>query len=102
MSDLLVLGAAELAAAYRRRELSPVEVASATLDAAERLGPELRAFALVDREGALSAAQASEARFAATGSCSTLLFPFPPINDASPRPNLFFLAGVFMPRYPLE
>src|SRR6185503_7766931 len=61
--DLLWLSAADLGRLYRRGELSPVEVANATLDRAQRLQPHLNAFVLIDAEGALAAARASEARW---------------------------------------
>jgi aspartyl-tRNA(Asn)/glutamyl-tRNA(Gln) amidotransferase subunit A len=49
--------------AYRRRELSPVEVVDEHLSRIERLNPQLNAFVLIDAEGARSAAQRSEARW---------------------------------------
>lgn len=57
------LSAAELAAGYRSRELSPVDVAVAALDRAEAINPAYNAFTFVDREGALAQAKASEARW---------------------------------------
>src|SRR4051794_20778362 len=57
--------AAELVAAYRTGELSPVEVATASLERIERLDGELNAFCLLDGERALEQARASEARWAA-------------------------------------
>jgi aspartyl-tRNA(Asn)/glutamyl-tRNA(Gln) amidotransferase subunit A len=58
------LTAVELLAAYRSRELSPVEVARAALERIERDDAELNAFSLVDGERALAEARASEARWA--------------------------------------
>lgn len=52
--------ATELAAAYRRRELSPVEVTKAALAAAERLDGTLRAYLALDPDGALAAARRAE------------------------------------------
>ena len=63
MSDLHSLSAAELIRRYRRRELSPVEVAKDALARIERFNPVINAFVLVDREAALAAAAASEARW---------------------------------------
>ena len=62
--ELCLMDAAALATAYRRREISPVEVASATLDRAEDINPAFNAFTFVDRQGALAAARASEQRWA--------------------------------------
>jgi aspartyl-tRNA(Asn)/glutamyl-tRNA(Gln) amidotransferase subunit A len=49
--------------AYRRRELSPVEVVDDHLARIERLNPSLNAFVVVDADGARAAAAASEARW---------------------------------------
>ncbi|WP_279358314.1 amidase [Methylobacterium indicum] len=50
--------------AYRDRTLSPREVAADALARIDRHGPDLDAFVLVDRDGAMAAAAASEARWA--------------------------------------
>src|SRR5437588_11248621 len=63
MSDLHALSAGELIRCYRRRELSPVEVARDALARIERLNPVVNAFVLIDREAALATAAASEARW---------------------------------------
>ena len=57
------LNAVEMLAAYRERELSPLEVARDALARIERDDPELNAFCLVDGERALADARASEARW---------------------------------------
>ena len=62
MSDIQVLTAGDLIRRYRRREVSPVEVVRDALARIERFNPVVNAFLLVDREGALAAAAASEAR----------------------------------------
>ena len=59
------LGAADLLAAYARRELSPVEVMQAVLAHADGREGELHALCAVDAEAALAAAHASEARWRA-------------------------------------
>src|SRR5262249_11370736 len=55
--------ASALLDAYRERKLSPVEVAQALFARLEALTPRLNAFCIVDRDGALAAARASEARW---------------------------------------
>ncbi|MER9664850.1 amidase family protein, partial [Mesorhizobium sp. M0159] len=64
-SELCRLDAASLTAAYRRKELSPVEVTQAALDRAEEVQPSLNAFTFLDPEGALNAARMAEKRWAA-------------------------------------
>jgi len=63
MPDLHALSAADLLRRYRRRELSPVEVARDALARIDRLNPVINAFVLIDREGVLAAAASSEARW---------------------------------------
>jgi aspartyl-tRNA(Asn)/glutamyl-tRNA(Gln) amidotransferase subunit A len=63
MPDIKSLTAAELLRLYRRRELSPVEVTRDQLGRIETFEPAINAFIIVDRDGALKAAQASEARW---------------------------------------
>ena len=50
-------------ALYRSREISPVEVLAATLDRIDRLDRIHNAFVIIDREGALNDARASEERW---------------------------------------
>jgi len=57
------LSAVELLAAYRARELSPVEATAAMLERIERDDADLNAFCLLDGERALAEARASEARW---------------------------------------
>jgi aspartyl-tRNA(Asn)/glutamyl-tRNA(Gln) amidotransferase subunit A len=64
MTDPTLLDGTALQAAYRSRALSPVEVATALLARIEALEPVLNAFIVVDRAGALAAAQASAERWA--------------------------------------
>jgi aspartyl-tRNA(Asn)/glutamyl-tRNA(Gln) amidotransferase subunit A len=54
---------ASLAAAFRERKISPVEIAKACQAHADAINPRLNAFAFIDHEGALAAARASEARW---------------------------------------
>jgi aspartyl-tRNA(Asn)/glutamyl-tRNA(Gln) amidotransferase subunit A len=51
------LGAADAARAIRRKELSPLELVDALLDRAGRLDGRVRAWALLDRDGARAAAR---------------------------------------------
>lgn len=59
------MDSAALAAAYRRHELSPVEVAEAALDRAGQIQDRFNPFTFLDAEGAFVAARASEARWLA-------------------------------------
>ncbi|MFT3718037.1 amidase [Pseudorhodoferax sp.] len=63
MRALHDLSARELVAAYRRRELSPVEVAQSVLDHVARWEPRLDATWLLQPERALEQARASEQRW---------------------------------------
>ena len=63
MPDIKSLTAAELLRLYRRRELSPVDVTRDQLDRIDKFQPAINAFIIVDRDGALKAAEASEARW---------------------------------------
>jgi len=61
--DIAYASAPELTALYRAGTLSPAEAATALLDRLDRLQPKLNAFCLIDRDGALAAARAAEARW---------------------------------------
>src|SRR5436305_6023055 len=63
MTQIQSLTASELLRLYRRRELSPVDVTRDQLDRIDKSQPAINAFIIVDRDGALKAAQASEARW---------------------------------------
>lgn len=62
--EIAWLTATELVSAFKTRSLSPLEVTKAILARIERLDPLLKAFVLVDSEGALAAASKAEARWA--------------------------------------
>ena len=64
MTDISQFTGAELLRLYQRKELSPVEVVREVLGRIERFEPQVNAFVLVDKDGALAAAAASEARWA--------------------------------------
>ena len=64
-TDLCYTSAADLLDLYRRRSVSPVEVTRTLLDRIAALNPRLNAFLHVDESGALLAATAAEAAYAA-------------------------------------
>ena len=55
--------AASLTESYRKGALSPVEAANQLFDRLDALQPKLNAFCVVDRDGALASARASEERW---------------------------------------
>jgi aspartyl-tRNA(Asn)/glutamyl-tRNA(Gln) amidotransferase subunit A len=55
--------AVDLVEGYRRKTLSPVEITQSALDAIDAYDPAVNAFVLVNHDGALAAAKASEARW---------------------------------------
>ncbi len=61
--DIAYLSAVSLLDLYRRKVLSPVEVTRLILDRLDVLQPRINAFCIVDRDGALAAARASEGRW---------------------------------------
>jgi aspartyl-tRNA(Asn)/glutamyl-tRNA(Gln) amidotransferase subunit A len=61
--DIAFVSAYELCELYRAKQLSPVEATRFLLDRLDALQPKLNAFCIVDRNGALAAAQASEQRW---------------------------------------
>ena len=63
IDEIGYLGVRELAALYRARKLSPVEVARAVLDRIERVDPQVNAMMRVTPEHAMAAARKSEAVF---------------------------------------
>ncbi len=60
-TELCYLGAAELAAAIRSRQLSPVEIVDALLERIQRIEPKLNAFTIVRADEARAAARKAEA-----------------------------------------
>jgi len=61
--DVVYVSAVSLLDLYRKKALSPVEVTRLLLDRLDALQPKINAFCVVERDGALSAARASEARW---------------------------------------
>src|SRR5919199_6193010 len=64
VNEVCWMSALDLAARYRAREISPVEVAEALLARIEHLNPRLRAFLTVTADHARHQARAAEARLA--------------------------------------
>lgn len=62
-AELGYTSASELLRRYRAKQLSPLEVTQALLARIAELNPRLNAYCLVDAEGAIEAARASEARW---------------------------------------
>src|SRR5262245_47853214 len=62
-TDPALLSATELLSLYRANKLSPVEATKASLDRIRKHDARFNAFCLVDEEGALKSAKASEARW---------------------------------------
>src|SRR5207248_4659888 len=62
-SEIAFASAEALAELYRRKALSPVEAAEILFVRIEALQPKLNAFCIVDRDGALAAARASQQRW---------------------------------------
>jgi len=87
-TELCFTPATELAAAIRRRQLSPVEVVDAVLARIEALNPQLNAFLAIDGEGARTAARAAEAAVM-QGEALGLLHGLPvSIKDLEPTAGL--------------
>jgi aspartyl-tRNA(Asn)/glutamyl-tRNA(Gln) amidotransferase subunit A len=63
VTDAADLTAVELLAAYRARDLSPVEATRAVLDRIRALDQQVNAFCLVDEDGAVATATESQARW---------------------------------------
>ncbi len=63
-TEISELSAADLLRLFRRKEVSPVDVARDALDRIGRFEPQIDAFVFTDDDGALQAARASEARWA--------------------------------------
>ncbi|HIG16388.1 MAG TPA: amidase, partial [Candidatus Handelsmanbacteria bacterium] len=63
-SDICYLSAVELRRCFKSGELSPVEVAEATLRRIEGIDPKLNAYVTVTAERALAQARAAEAEYA--------------------------------------
>lgn len=62
-TTLFTLSAEDLEAAYRAKQLSPVEVATASLERIDECNEAVNAFVLVDKDEAILSARASEERW---------------------------------------
>ncbi|MBV9814389.1 MAG: amidase [Alphaproteobacteria bacterium] len=62
-NEIVYSSAVELLELYRSKALSPVEAARLILDRLDALQPKINAFCVVDRDGAIAAARASERRW---------------------------------------
>jgi aspartyl-tRNA(Asn)/glutamyl-tRNA(Gln) amidotransferase subunit A len=62
-TEISQLSGSDLLRLYRRRELSPVAVITDALARIARFEPQINAFVVVDKDGALAAARAAEARW---------------------------------------
>jgi aspartyl-tRNA(Asn)/glutamyl-tRNA(Gln) amidotransferase subunit A len=82
------LSAADLLVAYRKRDLSPVEVTYAVLARIDRLNPKLHAYLYVDPEGAIAAARAAEAAWARPGPKPLLLGVPVSVKDLVPTKSM--------------
>lgn len=88
MDEVINLTVAELGAAYRRRELSPVEVTTAFLERIDDVDQDLHAFVTVMSETALAQATEAERRFAAAEPAGALTGIPVAVKDA------FHVAGI--------
>ncbi|HSI93670.1 MAG TPA: amidase [Jiangellaceae bacterium] len=93
MAELHDLTALELAAAVRRREVSPAEVVDHSLDRAERIGGQVGAFTTLTPELAREQAQAAERALTAEDDLPPLLGVPCPIKDLAAVAGIRFTAG---------
>ena len=70
--DICFASACVLLDLYRRKSLSPVEATEALLNHAEAMQPVLNMFSIIDNDGALQAARASEERWRRGAPCGAL------------------------------
>ncbi len=64
MTDLCLMGAADLVAGYQADDFTPVDAARAALDRINELDQQVNAFVLVDEQVAMEMAEAAAARYA--------------------------------------
>src|SRR3954453_22523454 len=92
-TELCYLSALELRERYRRRGLSPVEGAEATLARIERLNPRLNAFLTIAAERALADARAAERAYAPGGSPGPLAGIPTSVKDNQPTKGIRTTGG---------
>jgi aspartyl-tRNA(Asn)/glutamyl-tRNA(Gln) amidotransferase subunit A len=100
--DLCLLSANDLLNAYRRREISPVDVTRAVLDRIDRLNPKLNAFLHVAHESAMASAEAAADSWARPGPKPLLLGVPVSVKDLVPTHDMPTTSGslVFKDHYP--
>jgi aspartyl-tRNA(Asn)/glutamyl-tRNA(Gln) amidotransferase subunit A len=96
--SIAFISAEELIALYRRRELSPVEVARSTLDRIARVNPALNAFTVVTADLALVQAEAAERAYA-EGSADLLAGVPISIKDLTPTRGIRTARGSLVDPY---
>jgi aspartyl-tRNA(Asn)/glutamyl-tRNA(Gln) amidotransferase subunit A len=82
--SIAYLSASEMLDLYRRKDLSPVEVARATIDRIDRVNPTLNAFTTVTRELAMKQAKAAEWAYAGADDPAPLAGVPVSIKDLTP------------------
>lgn len=89
--DIAFASAAQLLDLYRSEQISPVEVTRAILERIERLNGQLHAYLHVDAEGALKAARAADAAYAAgnAGSLAGVPLSIKDLVDVRGLPTTF-------------
>lgn len=93
VTEIHDLTALELAAAVRRRELSPPEVLENTLRRAERIGPQVGAFVEITEDLAIDQARAADALLASGAEVPPLLGVPCPVKDLAMVAGVPFRAG---------
>jgi aspartyl-tRNA(Asn)/glutamyl-tRNA(Gln) amidotransferase subunit A len=86
--SLCRLSASELLEAYRKRDLSPVDVTEAVLARIDRLNPKLKAYLHVAHESAMASAKAAEAAWARPGPKPLLLGVPVSVKDLVPTADM--------------
>src|SRR5260370_11536815 len=92
-SEIAFASAEALVDLYRKTALSPVEVAEILFARLDALQPKLNAFCIIDRDGALTAARASEQRWLHGAPLSPPHRVPGPSNDLVPMPGFPTLPG---------
>lgn len=103
MTELWEFSASELAALFRTREISPVDVVCALLDRIELLEPRIQAWEAIDRKAALATADRCEKQLAEGAEGTLLGVPFGVkdiiFTSGLPTTSGFPLFSNFLPDY---